>query len=163
MTWCKFITNLWDLDRSHFYFYKSITRIVLSKHDLVNHTCFWVSERFRSIFCGLFLTSNASLSKLSRTEVAYFTNDNIISTDLSTRWNKTIDIKLIVWTMLAALCYFGIRFLKFFTLSCSFIVCSEEYRTEESSINSRLINHNRILLIVPRVTCNSHYRISSRW
>ena len=43
------------------------------------------------------------------------------------------------------------------------VVSSKEDRPEESSVNGTLIHHDGVLLVVARVTSNSHDTIATRW
>ena len=79
------------------------------------------------------------------------TDDNIITTNLSTRSNNTIHVKLIIWSVLASRSLRMIWDAELFLRSLRIIVGSVKDRSEETSIDGTLVNHDRIFLVVTRV------------
>ena len=60
VTRCKLITNLGDLNRSHFYLNESVAGIVLCEHDLVNHARLRMPQRLRRILGSLSLVNDGT-------------------------------------------------------------------------------------------------------
>lgn len=147
----ELVTDLGSFDGPHFYFDEFVARLISSQHDLVNHSRLRVPQRLTCILHLLAHINDISIVKLILIEFTHLSNDDVVTTDLSSGGNKSINVQLVVWTMLATLSDFGIWPLDFFILSLTLIIRSEEHRPEIASVNARLVHHDGILLVISRI------------
>lgn len=83
------------------------------------------------------------------------TDDDVITTDLRTWANDSILVKLVVGAMLAPRSLDWVRNGEFFLRHQCLLIRAIKDRSEETTIDSTLVEHDRILLIVTGVAGNS--------
>ena len=83
MSWCKFISNLWNFNSSHFNFNEKIICFILWKHNLIYFTSFWMSQWLWGILHCLFSNHSFTFRKLFIFNLSNFSNNYIISTYLN--------------------------------------------------------------------------------
>lgn len=100
MTRCKLISDLRSFDRSCLNFNKKVIGgIIFGKHNLINFTCFRMSNSLRGILEHFLGNVSGTINILFLLRLNNFSNNNIITTDLSSRTDETIMIKFIVLSM----------------------------------------------------------------
>jgi len=162
VTWSKFVTDLGSFDSSHLDLNKSLVFVISCEYNWVDITFFWMFKRNWLVFkCFLlwlvsqFLTSTV---KVTKNIVWYcrlcFSNNDIISWNLVCWTNDTIMIKFVVGTVFKAWSFLGVWHTDFFLKALCCRISPVENGSKETSINSRLVQHDWILLVVAWITCN---------
>jgi hypothetical protein len=90
-----------------------------------------------------------------------FSNNYVISRYLHSRADDSILIKLIVRSMLDIACLHWVRYTEPFSFFFLIIISTVENTSEEPSIDSTLVKHDRIFLVIARVTSNSNDRVAT--
>ncbi|KAH3659291.1 hypothetical protein OGATHE_006175 [Ogataea polymorpha] len=161
----KLVSNLRHLGRSHSDLGELESFGVGGQKHLVNDSALSCSQWSRGVsFCVVF----GSLPKLlcvwwNRNG---FTNDNIVSGNTNTRSNQSVIVELFVGTLFEAQgagTHWLFKLLHHRYTASSFLihVRSEKERSEQTTVNRRLVHNHRVFLIVTRVAGNGHYGILS--
>ena len=169
MTWSKFISNLWYFNCSHLNLNKALISIISSQNDLVDVTFFRMLEWDRHIFVRFNFSLLITLNSITVILFKYiiftwgnnFSNYNIITTNLSSRWNYSIFIKFIISTMLHSTCFSYLGSTDFIFITLGLLISSIKNTTEKTTINSRLIQHNWIFLVVSTIASNCNNTITT--
>ena len=153
MTTSEFVTDLRDSYGSHLYLRKSHVFLIGGNNDLINDPAFSVFERSGAIFKLSMIEFIYDPVLLSLSDLA---NNNIVPADLNSGLNETVEIEFIICTGLSAGSFPSseIRDAKYFISFLAVIVGTEEDRSEEPSVNSTLVQHNGIFLVVTGVAGN---------
>ena len=149
VTTSKFISDLRHLNCAHFHLDKSAHLLIRRHDDLVNVAFLRVLEWDGPIsprFCvELLLLEEVKFRLGDRCDL---TNDDVITTDLSTRADDTILVKLVVSAVLATRSLNGVRDRELLLRHQGLLIGAVKDRSEESTIDRTLIEHDRIFLIV---------------
>lgn len=150
MTWSEFVANLRNLDSSHFNFDVAHFFLSDSKNNLINVTLFRMLERNRLVFS--WLLSNLLVQPKTSEVILIFlyqvvlhrrfnslTNNDIVSTDLSARWDDAIFVKLVVIPMLSTTCLVLFRHVDSLIICLTGTIGSVKNTSKETSINCRLV------------------------
>ena len=97
----EFITDLWNLDRSHLHFNETAHLFVASQNNLVDVAFFRVLERDGPILVRLCVQSLLSQLVELLSHWNNLADDDVITTDLRSWTNDSILVKLVVGAMLA--------------------------------------------------------------
>ena len=97
----EFITDLWNLDRSHLHFNETAHLFVASQNNLVDVAFFRVLERDGPILVRLCVQSLLSQLVELLSHWNNLADDDVITTDLRSRTDDSILVKLVIGAMLA--------------------------------------------------------------
>jgi len=168
MTRCKFISNLGNFYSSHFDFNISDLFFGNSKYNLVNITFFWVFKwnrlilsRFLSYLPVKLLVLVLFNQIILHRRLNCFTNNNIVSTNLSAGRYYSITVKLIIVTVLSTTCLVLVGYMDTFFIALVCVVSSIKDASKETSVDCRLVKHDGIFLIVSTVASNRNYTIAT--
>ena len=160
---CKFVTDLRSLDRSSLDFDEQVVGCVIFRdHDLIDDSIFRVSGSLRGIFEGL-SHSWLTIKRLLVSWLDYFTNNDVISTEFGSRADETITVELVILTVSQSSSVLRVHISDPLGFRGSVIVASEKHRSEEASVDSALVDHDRILLIVACIAGNGNDGVTARW
>jgi hypothetical protein len=90
-------------------------------------------------------------------------DDNVIATHLIAWINQTIKVKLVIAAMPATGALSEVWHLKLLILLLSIRVSPKECTSEEASVDRRLINNDRVFLIVAGVASNGDHGVATSW
>jgi hypothetical protein len=152
----KLVTDLRDSNGSHFDFGEPLIFFVGCDDDLIDDATFCVLERSGAVL----ELPEVGLTALSQGLFIGFedlADDNIISTNLKTWLDKAVKVELVIGARLPprGLPRLEVRDAKDFVALLRVIIGTEEDRTEETSIDGTLIQHDRVLLVVTCVASDS--------
>ena len=160
---CKLVTDLRSLDRSSLDFDEQVVGCVIFRdHHLVDDSILGVSRSLRSIFEGL-SHSWLTIQGLLGSWLDYLTDNDIISTEFGSRADETIAVELVILTVSQSGSVLRVHVSDPLGLRGSVIVASKKHRSEEASVDSALVYHDRILLIVAGVASDGNDGITARW
>ena len=90
-----------------------------------------------------------------------FANDYVVTTYLISRTDNSISIKFFICSMLEPASFLRFRDTNSLHIPLGLRISAVEHTTEEATVNSRLIQHNWVLLVVATVTSNRNYTVTS--
>ena len=170
MTWGEFITNLRYFDSSHFNFDKAFIFVIGSEDDLIDVAFFWMFERNWLVFEWFLLVILVLIETFTVVFVFKhivlcrrdcFANDYVVTTYLISRTDNSISIKFFICSMLEPASFLRFRYTNSLHIPLGLRISAVEHTTEEATVNSRLIQHNWVLLVVATVTSNRNYTVTS--
>lgn len=168
MPTCEFIAYLRNALWSHLYFHKSISIFVYRQHHLFNFTSLWMFQLSGHISAGFHeeerMISTLNLVIFSKLiihfNLSWLSYDNIISAYLISWVYQSVYVKFIISSMLATRTFPKVRYLKSFIFLLWIRVSSEEGTSKYSTINTRLIEYDTILLVVASIASNCNDSIT---
>ena len=169
----KLVSNLWNSLRPHLHLNKSLALLIDCEEHLVNLATLRVLELDWTVFLSLLKEDLIHLllllcwlllrKRIIKLHWGTFADDHIISTNLVSRTYKTINVKLVVSSMLSTRALLEVWDLKLFLFLLAFTVCSKETASKQASVNTWLVEDDWIFLVVASVASYSNYSITSRW
>jgi len=157
----KFVSDLWYSDSSHLNFSEPDIFFIGRQHYLINDSALRVFKRCRAVFIR-FRKPISILLVTTLWNCLNLSNDHVVPTHLDPRWNKTVNIEFVVTTMFDSTGSWNHRLLEGFIILLRVFISPKEHGPEEPSVNSALINHNRIFLVIPSVASYCYYWVAAR-
>mmetsp|Transcript_10118 Transcript_10118/g.15281 ORF Transcript_10118/g.15281 Transcript_10118/m.15281 type:complete len:422 (-) Transcript_10118:326-1591(-) len=159
----KLVSNLRDTNRTYTNLHQSETFLVGRQHHTIDNSTLTCTQLNTSISL-ICLWGTITHILLRSLHLRGLPNDNITPRNSRSWGNQSIFFQLLVTTMPKTRAIIRVRLLeKLFhlypplLLRCS--IRTIENRAEESTINRGLIHHNRIFLVIPRVTHNRNHTV----
>ena len=159
----KLVSNLRDLYCSHFNFDVAPAIIVCGQNNLINIAFLTVLKRCWLIFVrlGRILLRNFFCGQGEPSDWLYFTDDDVISGNLLSWADDSIFIQFVVGAGLPAWSLSKVWDTEALLIILGVIIRSEKHRPKEASVDSALIYHNRIFLVVTWVAADGDDRVDS--
>lgn len=161
----KLVANLRSLNGPHFNFDIAFSPVIFCYYHLINVTLLLVLKWNWLVFvwlgCSLLLAilhSSVILNTKRIKRLGRFdsTNDNVVTIHKISWTDDSVVIKFIIRSTFEARCLRAVWIAELLAESSFLRVGSVENWSEKSSVNRWLVQHDRILLVVSRITGNSN-------
>ena len=123
----ELVSNLGNLDGSHFDLDEEVALVVVCEHDLVDDTVFRVSQLFGTVVVHLLDHIPLPIVILIRVGSSDLTYDDIVSTNLASRRDQAINIELVVRSVLQSNRHLAIRPADLLFLRVLLVIGPKEY------------------------------------
>lgn len=153
---CELVTNLRHFDCPHFDFHKAFVLIVSSQDNLIYIAFLRMLEWSRLIFKRLLFARlvvdtcsvNVIIEDIKLGRGYCFTNDDIVANYLICRTDNAIRVQLVVSACLESTCLLRVWLANAFLKALRACVGAVEHTSEEATVDSGLVQHDGVLLIV---------------
>ena len=170
MSRCKLIPDLRYSNWAHLNLRKPITFFICRQDHWINHSTLWMLHLSWTVFSGLKHVSSSCtwwscrlISIYRLLDETCFANNYVISVHDWAWSDNPIYIKLIVSTNSSTLSTSVIWSFKNFVFILWIWVSSKKCWSKQTSVNTWLVEHYRVFLVVSCVACNCYNCVTSCW